>query len=405
MWHASCSRILGLPRREVVAKEPDIVDQFDVNWPVFTPECPNALDCRPSPRVLDVWNSTLSRDQLRLLDPPKGRRRDRAPILSLAGKQVNRSYSPVRVLEGPSQLVVKGRSGEEPQRCLEARCQAAPSQLTLPQVQAPVLEECTPETSLRVHQGEVRIPSTPRCEAPLLRAMRQGWLGCRDYLPGLATQPKPHTQSIELQVVPSPQRVDCGPILPPRAESTSDPSQDEVGTSFSSIEAVGGTPLPPTTSKESGARRYHRIGGPSHVDGASDLPIKVKDVVWKTAYHKRFGQRGSPVAIDSELYWTLRNEALYLPRSPELLGLLKNKARKYLDQFDLLEWTPEDVFRLVNMTIAEVMDVHPDEEQAIERLRRRAEDAPRKRHARVLRGELRRGFWPFTRAMNLPARP
>jgi len=159
-----------------------------------------------------------------------------------------------------------------------------------------------------------------------------------------------------------------------------------------------------TAETPADARKYHRIGGASHVTGKCDLPIKIKDVTWKKAYHRRFGRRGDAVAIDSELYWTLRNEALYLPRSAELLGLLKNKARKYLDQFDLLEWTPEDVFRLVNMTIAEVMDVHPEEEEAVERLRRRAEDGPRKLHARVLSGQLRRGFWPFTRPMSLPKR-
>lgn len=88
---------------------------------------------------------------------------------------------------------------------------------------------------------------------------------------------------------------------------------------------------------------------------------------------------------DRELVGYLKLEAAFVPRTTSLLLQLKNKARRYLDQFDLSIYTSEQVYEFITRAVGVAMLISPEEERVRALLNHPMENKARHYHQQFFR--------------------
>jgi hypothetical protein len=125
------------------------------------------------------------------------------------------------------------------------------------------------------------------------------------------------------------------------------------------------------------------------------------------AYSKIVVAPGQQAEVDEELYWYLRGQSLADIRSADLISVLVKRAHRYLDRFDLAQWTERQRTETINVTVARVM-VPTADELSIEKVIRSGV-VNMHHHADMLRGKVKpRGmyqrflWWLQSRPTSLP---
>lgn len=92
---------------------------------------------------------------------------------------------------------------------------------------------------------------------------------------------------------------------------------------------------------------------PFFVYEPADIALRVRKQVgfWPILFHWRATCWVKP---DVMLFGRLRQEALFLPRQPKLLLTLKNKATRILADYDLRNYSPNEICTIVNHTVLAV---------------------------------------------------
>lgn len=77
-----------------------------------------------------------------------------------------------------------------------------------------------------------------------------------------------------------------------------------------------------------------------------------------------------PPGVNPDLYYELALEALFLPRSHRLLVQLKQKARRWVKEYDLRKLTREQQYLMVAKSVAAAFFIHPEEEKLRDKIER-----------------------------------
>jgi len=81
----------------------------------------------------------------------------------------------------------------------------------------------------------------------------------------------------------------------------------------------------------------------------------------RPGYFERRKLRAQPLPASDELVFKLKLEAAFRPRTPELFLQLKNKAVRYLEQFDTTQLTQRALYNLVVNAVGEAMTIGQEE--------------------------------------------
>lgn len=124
-------------------------------------------------------------------------------------------------------------------------------------------------------------------------------------------------------------------------------------------------------------REQFRYAGAKHQLGVSDertKPLFVRERVTITPeihpFWKLLGVKEKPrlTLADADLISYLRYQVLCQPRTINLVNSLRLKATRFLAEFDMSEFTLEQVYNMVADSIAEVLIPSPAEERMVQRL-------------------------------------
>lgn len=77
-----------------------------------------------------------------------------------------------------------------------------------------------------------------------------------------------------------------------------------------------------------------------------------------------------PPQVNPDLYYELALEALFLPRSHKLLIQLKQKARRWVQEYDMRKHTREQQYVMVAKAVTAAFFIHPQEELLVDLIKR-----------------------------------
>lgn len=125
--------------------------------------------------------------------------------------------------------------------------------------------------------------------------------------------------------------------------------------------------------------------GPKSANGKSPF-VRTEEVMVKYAGRVHKSARAL-ATVDAELLGTLRLEALYCVRTPELQMVLKRKGVKYLSQYDTSDIPAQEVTSMIHRAVVAAM--LPDQEELDARHTYRMGAKDMHQHAKLLSGDLR----------------